>query len=127
MSKIEVYKQRLSIYQKLERDVYLALGRDGPNNDKHYARASYAGLAGASFSPINIMIDLHHGYYGNSSAYSNTSEELGRYLARAITRNMSNLLDEAVALAKADADEACRSAVKEAQEVLDAAKQETKL
>ena len=103
---------------RIAKAVHLALGRDGSDNDKHYASAQYMGLANDSFNPIILHVNLHHGYYGNSSAYSDTSEELGHYLACAINANMAKLLDEAVKLAAHDAEQAHLNAVDEAQSIL---------
>ncbi len=117
-SKIEKYKEAKRVAEKLTRDVTLCLGRDSQNNDKHHVSASYISLAPHNFAPMIIHINLHHGYYGSSSAYSNSSNEMGAYLAKVITNNLPILLDAAVFLAKQEVEKARQAAEQEAKEIL---------
>lgn len=118
MSKIEAFKIATNLAGRIAGDVSRSLGRDSPSNDKHTAVCRFAGISNNSFSPILLSVDLSYGYYGSSSGYSATSEELGRYLAAAITKRMSSLLDECVDAAKVDAEKARKDAEAEAQAVL---------
>lgn len=118
MSKIQNYHKAKAISERLFRDAQRALGRDSPSNDKHTARARFWKLLGESFTPIAILIDLSYGYYGSSSGYSATSDQMGEYLARAINKNMTMLLDEAVKMAQVDAEKARKEAEEEARAVL---------
>lgn len=45
MTKIETYKAKKAVAERLARDVHLSLGRDGPQNDKHRARSAAAWVA----------------------------------------------------------------------------------
>ena len=117
-TKIENYNHAKWVAQKVASAVNVALGRDGPSNDKHSARASFGKLSNAPFAPMGIWVDMAYGYYGSSSGYSATSDEMGRYLVKAINKHMTLLLDEAVAFAAEDAELARKEAEDEARSVL---------
>lgn len=119
MSKIEEFNKAKAIAGKVADSVAKCLGRDSPDNDKHTARASFCKVTDAPFSPMMFSIDCSYGYYGSSSGYSATSSELGKYLAVAINSRIMELLDDAAALARADADRARVAAQEEARSVLE--------
>ena len=118
MSKIETYKEKKSITERLARDAHRCLGRNGPDNDKHHATAKFQGIENARSCPMLIAIELGYGYRSTSTVYSSTSREMGKYLAKAITKQMPALLDAVVAMAMADAEAARKDAEDEARAVL---------
>mgnify|MGYP001607390408 CR=1 FL=1 len=118
MSKIEEYQKAKHTASKIAGAVAKTLGRDSTQNDKHEFGCHFSKLGNSTWAPMLFEIVCSHGYYGSSSGYSDTSEELGRYLALAIKVNASKLLDCAVSLANADAEKARQTAEKEAAEVL---------
>jgi hypothetical protein len=120
MTKIEEYKAAKRIADSIARDVACTLGRDSPRNDKHHLYVKFSHLIGGDWSPMCFQIEAHYGYYGSSSGYSATSEELGKYLAKAIYDHRSTLLDHAAKLAAEDAEKARKAAEEEAREVLQA-------
>lgn len=118
MSKIEEYKAAKYIAEKIKTAVTHALGRDSSSNDKHCVTVAFTGLAKADWSDMQFQVHASYGYYGNSSGYSATSNELGQYLAKAIQHYAATLLDHAVGLAAADAEKARKAAEDEAKAVL---------
>lgn len=98
----------------------LPLGRDTPSNDKHTFQVTFTGCARESWQPMNFRILTSYGYYGSSSGYSSSSDDMGRYLAAAIGKHAAMLLDEAVMMAYADAETARQTAEAEARAVLEA-------
>lgn len=118
MSKIEAYKAAASIANQVADNVSKALGRDSSINDKHSAYASFKGLDNANWGEIKLGVHLSYGYYGSSSGYRATSENLGRYLAKAVSKHMPMLLDECAAMADDDAEKARKEATDEARSVL---------
>jgi|SRR6185369_12230331 len=118
MTKIETFKLKNANAIQLARNVAQALGRDSVNNDKHSVTASFAGLAKSDWSPIQLSIHMSHGYFGSSSGYSDTSTEMGVYLAKAFTAHAAMLMDFAVTLAQQDAEVARKDAEDEARLVL---------
>lgn len=119
MSKIKEFQMARAAAEKVARHVNYALGRDSHDNDKHLARCHYTGLANQSFTPMGFLVELEYGYYGSSSGYSATSDDMGRYLAKAINANMTMLLDTAAKLAAADVEVARKAAEDEARAVLE--------
>ena len=120
MSAIEKYKAAKQLAERIDKDVLCALGRDRTDNDKHRVQASFVGLRDVSFSPMLIDVECSYGYYGSSSCTSATSKELGAYLAAAIGKRLPELLDDAVRMAKDNADKLRQSARTEAQQILEA-------
>ena len=125
MSLIEEFKKAKATATRICRAVTCALGKDDPSNDKHYVRCDFLKLQDCDWSPMLFSVRASHGYYGNSSGYSDTSEELGRYLAKAINEQLPNLMTRAAALADLDAEKARKKAEDEARSVLQEAKTET--
>ena len=119
MTKIETYKAATTIAERLARDAHRCLGRDGPHNDKHCAKAEFQDIENTRSRRMLIGINLGYGHYGLSAFYSIASYSMGRYMAQAITEQMPALLDAAVALAKADAEAARQDAEAEARAVLE--------
>lgn len=119
MSKIADFKAAKAIADRLGKDAHLTLGRDGPQNDKHHFRVSFQKIQNAQWTPMQFAIEMSHGYYGSSSGYSDTSEDMGRYLAKAIEKHGATLLDSAVAMAVADAEKSRLAAEEEARSVLE--------
>lgn len=118
MSKIEAYKKAAALAASLKQSADHALGRDSQNNDKHTATCRFHELSKASFQPMNMEVSLEYGYYGSSSGYSATSEEMGKRLAKAITARMPTLLADVVAEAAKEAEAARKAAEDEARSVL---------
>lgn len=118
MTKIEQYIAAKATASRIEKSAAVSLGRDSPNNDKHEFSCSFIGLANESWQPMKFSVHCSYGYYGSSSGYSASSDDLGRYLARAIEQCAATLLDCAVAMAKADAETVRLAAESEAREVL---------
>jgi hypothetical protein len=118
MTKIEEFKQAKHVAGKIARDVAYTLGRDSPRNDKATFSVSYAGLSRAQWTPMQFHIECAYGYYGCSSGYNATSDELGKYLAAAIQKHGPTLLDCAAQMAADDAEKARKAAEDEARSVL---------
>ena len=123
MSKIETYNKQKAIASSMRNAMNLSLGkhadgRPNQNNDKHTASCRFVRISDDQFSPILLRVELSHGYYGSSSGYSNTSKEMGMYLAKAIDRYMPMLLEEACSLADKDAEAARIAAISEARSIL---------
>lgn len=118
MTKIEAFQKAKSIASRVGNARDYAFGLDSPSNDKHEFRATFWKMADCPFAPMAVLIHASHGYYGNSSGYSDTSEEFGRYLAAAITEHGRLLADAAVEMAVADAEKARAAAENEARGVL---------
>ena len=118
MTKIEKFNEAKMIASGVASAVAHCLGRDSPQNDKHTFACSFDGILKQQWSPMSFSIEASYGYYGSSSGYSCTSENLGRYLAKAITAHKATLLDYAVKLAKEDQEKARKEAEAEAQSVL---------
>ena len=118
MSKIEKYKEAKRIAKNIMRDVSQCLGTDNHNNDKARIYVKFCGLANEDWTPMKFTIHASHGYYGSSSAYSDASNELGEFLALAITEQSKSLFERAVQIAEEDAESARIAAIKEAEEVL---------
>jgi hypothetical protein len=118
MTKIEIYKAKKAIAERVSQAVHWSLGRDGPSNDKHSVTVRFQKIQNAQWTPMQFAIEMCHGYYGSLSCYSDTSEDMGRYLAKAIEKHATMLLDAAVEMAKADAEKARLNAEDEAREVL---------
>lgn len=119
MAKIDDFNKAKNVADRIAGQVAKCLGRDSSDNDKRTARASFCKLADAPFSPMMFMVDCSYGYYGSSSGYSATSADLGKFLAAAINNRMTELLDEAVILARADAEKARVAAQEEAKSILE--------
>jgi len=118
MTKIEEYKEAKRIANSVAEATRLALGRDGPRNDKHSFRCSFINIANQQWTPMCFQIEASYGYYGSSSGYTVTSKELGGYLAKAINLNATALLDCASKLSADDAERARKAAEDEARAVL---------
>lgn len=118
MTKIEKYNQAKFIANTIQRNVAQILGRDSPQNDKHRFTVTFTGLANSDWSPMQFQIRASHGYYGSSSGYSNSSDELGMYLARSMQRHAVAILEFASKLADDDAEVARKAAEDEAKAVL---------
>jgi hypothetical protein len=118
MSKIERFKEAKSVADRIQRSVLQCTGRDKPDNDKHRISVNFTKLVDSDWVPMEFQIHASHGYYGSSSAYSDTSKELGSYLARAIKQKSHELFDLAASLARADAETARKEAEEEARNVL---------
>ncbi|MGI9485443.1 MAG: hypothetical protein ACR2RF_06085 [Geminicoccaceae bacterium] len=118
MAKIEGFQAAKATADKIRRARDYVFGLDRTDNDKHRFSASFSKLSNSSFAPIVLLVDAHHGYYGNSSAYSDTSQELGRYVAAAFNQHRRLIADTAVELAEADAEKARLAAEEEARAVL---------
>lgn len=118
MSKIDAYKRAAALAGSLRKAADHALGKDSPNNDKHTATCHFHGISNASFRPMQMEVRLEYGYYGSSSGYSATSEEMGRRLATAITARMPALLADVLAAAEKEAEAARKAAEDEARAVL---------
>lgn len=120
MSAIEKYKAAKDLALRIENDVLRALGRDREDNDKHRVEISFRGLRDQAFSAMVFDVDCSYGYYGSSSCSSATSRELGAYLAAAIGECLPELLNEAVILAKNNAEKLRDQARAEARQILEA-------
>lgn len=118
MTKIEAYKEAKAVAHRVAEATKLALGRDGPRNDKHSFRCTFSHIVNQTWTPMCFQIEASYGYYGSSSGYTVTSPELGAYLARAININAATLLDCATKLAAIDAEKARKDAEDEAKAVL---------
>ena len=118
MTKIEEYKKAAWTVSRLQTAVDQTLGRDSPRNDKATFSVRFTGLSKEAFSPMMFTIECAHGYYGSSSGYSDSSPELGGYLATSIQHHAGLLLDYAVKMAKDDAEKARKAAEAEARAVL---------
>ena len=119
MTKIETYTAKKAIAERLARDAHLSFGL-GPHNDKHRAKAEFVDIdEGSQWLQMMIGIKVSPGNYGSSGTYSAMAEDMGQYLAKAITEQMPALLDAAVALARADAETARQDAEAEARAVLE--------
>jgi hypothetical protein len=118
MTKIEAYKSAKAVSDRISRDVSCALGRDDPRNDKHRVSVRFSHVMQETWSPMCFQIEASHGYYGSSSGTSDTSKELGEYLAKAIQAHAAMLMDHAAGLAAEDAEKARKAAESEAREVL---------
>ncbi len=119
MSKIEEFHQALNTASRIAEAVCRSLGRDRSDNDKHTARCQFRKIENDTWTPMLLAVDMSYGYYGSSSGYSATSKEMGEYLAKAINKHMATLLDDAAAMAKADAEKARKAAEDEAKAVLE--------
>jgi len=131
MSKYDVFLHKQDVVRKVKMDVKLSLGQrmDGirdSSNDKASFSFSFNGLANAPFAPIKLWLDMTHGYYGSSSAYSNTSEEVGAYVARACNALSNDIARKTLELAQQDLDKAQDEARDEALSVLGVVKGEGK-
>lgn len=120
MSKIEEYQKAKQIAKSVQNSVVKCLGKDSPTNDKHEVRCQFSALGNMDWSPMLFRIYASHGYFGCSSCYSDTSEALGKYLAKAINKNLCMLLLQSVEFAKEDMLHAREAAEDEAREVLEA-------
>ena len=118
MTKIEAFKQAKFIADKIKRAVDCILCRNSPQNDKGHMTVHFTGLAPGDWSPMQFQVHASHGYYGSSSGYSDTSDELGQYFAKAIEAHRVTLLDFAAKLAADDAEKARKAAEDEARAVL---------
>ena len=123
MSSIEFYKQKQMVADRLKKARDLSFGLDDTRNDKAQFSIGYDGLEG-EWQEMKFTIHASHGYYGSSSAYSDTSKELGEYLAEAFNEPdvLRKICDRAVELAQISANKAKAFAKEEAEKVL----QETK-
>lgn len=120
MSKIAEFKAAKAIAGSVAQSVRYCLGRDDPRNDKAYFHCKFSHRLNDQWTPMCFQMEAHYGYYGSSSGYNATSDELGRYLAMAINKHASVLLDYAAELAAIDAEKARKAAESEAVEVLKA-------
>ena len=118
MSKIEDFQKARSNYKRIHDDVQKALGRDRTDNDKHRVIVRFTGLQDGDWAEMGFSVHLSHGYYGSSSGASDTSVELGGFLAKAIENNMAMLLDKSVALAESNMVDQKSKAADEARDVL---------
>ena len=118
MTKIEEYKKAKVVAAQIASATEHCLGRDGPRNDKHRFSCSFSHIVSQQWTPMCFQIEASYGYYGSSSGYTVTSEELGRYLAKAINLHAATILDCATKLAADDAEKARKAAEDEAKAVL---------
>ena len=123
MSKYNAFLHKQDMVRKVKGAINLSLGQhtDGTrnsSNDKASFSFSFNGLANAPFAPIKLWLDMTHGYYGSSSAYSNTSEEVGAYVARACNALSNDIARKTIELAQQDLDRAQEEARDEALSVL---------
>lgn len=90
-----------------------------PQNDKHRFFFHPVGLTNAMRAPIHLWLHMSYGWYGDSSCYSTTSEEVGEYAARACTALARQIGEKMVELAEADAEAARKAAEAEARSILE--------
>ena len=93
------------------------------DNDKHRIYCKFVKLNEIYWNEIELHLHLSHGYYGSSSGYSDTSKEMGEYVARVITSIGQMILQKAVQLAEADTEKARKDAEEEAKMVLQQTKE----
>lgn len=124
MSKIEEYKQIKDQFISFKDNIKCCLGRDQEDNDKHLAEITFVRMNDGDWQDIEFNFHAVYGYYGCSSAYSATSKTMGKYLAKAINKNIKYLLDDAVKLAEKDVEEKRQDAEDEARSVLKQTKKE---
>jgi hypothetical protein len=118
MSKIDEYRKSENIADRIARDVTAALGKDRSDNDKHHIGIRFTRIDNEQWTPMLFRVYARHGYYGNSSGYSDTSTELGQFLAVAIEEVLPACFERAAELAKEAAETARVAASSEAEEVL---------
>lgn len=130
MSKIEIYKEKTAIAKRIKSHYLNAAGlkivdgketRDS-NNDKHRIMFHFDGLL-ENWGEIKLRLHLSHGYYGSSSGYSDTCKDTGKYVAIVLNGMGQMILERAVELAKADAEQARLDAEQEARMVLQQTKE----
>lgn len=66
-----------------------------------------------------LEFDAYHGYYGNSSIYSDMSNDLAKYVAKALNGLTKEIIEKAVALVEEDRKKLALQAKEEAQRVID--------
>ena len=76
MTDIETYKEKKKIAERLERDVNLCLGRDGPDNVNAVFREIDEE---ANWCPMMLGIELSYGYKSSPKCYTVSWEHLGDY------------------------------------------------
>jgi CubicO group peptidase (beta-lactamase class C family) len=123
MSKIEKYKAAQSIARNVRLSLFHALGLsdDGtrdPHNDKHMLRLEYTGDHAGAWSDAKCFLHASYGYYGSSSGYRAMSNNVAKYLVKALNRYISAAARDAIAMAESDAEVARLDAEDEAKAVL---------
>lgn len=123
MSKYDAFLHKQAVVRKVKMAVKLSLAQhtDGTrnhSNDKASFSFRFNGLANVQFAPIKLWLDMTYGYYGSSSAYSITSEEVGAYIARACNALSDDIARKTIELAQQDLDKAQEEARDEALSVL---------
>lgn len=123
-SKIERYKKAQAVANRVCGEVLRALGRDldgsvDSRNDKHSLHIRPGVNCVESWGDRDLWLHASYGYYGSSSGYSATSDDMRKYIARAINKHMPAIAETAMELVKRDADDARLAAQSEANAVLE--------
>lgn len=118
MTKIEAFQQAKRIALRVRGHATKASGLDTARNDKARITCSFIGIAERRFAPAILHFEALHGYYGDSSCYTDMDEDTGRYVAWAITEMGGPIMERAARLAEADAENARLAAADEAAAVL---------
>lgn len=118
MTKIETFTKSRAAALRIANNVSCALGKNSTNNDKHHISVKFCGMVNSNWSPMKFQIEARHGYYGSSSGYSDTGEDLGRFLAKAMNEYKEKIFVRAAELADEEAETYRLLAVEEANSVL---------
>lgn len=115
-TKIEAYHAARAVADRVAQAVHLSLGRDTPFNKPRFWCAFIQTLDGLW---MTFQVEMTYGY-GDASGdeCSAASDEMGNYLALAIQKHKTLLLDTAAAMAASDAETARVAAHEEARAVL---------
>lgn len=123
MSKYDEYLKCRDMVARVKASIRRSCGYDSSGkrdftNDKATCRFYYKGLANDTFSPAKIWLEMVHGYYGSSSAYSDMDDNVAHYMTKACNAVSSIIAEKALELAQKDLDVAQQAAQQEAQSVL---------
>jgi squalene cyclase len=124
MSKINDYKNQVTITKNIESELNLAMGyyKDGSQlnstNDKHRLYIKYSGKHTDDWCNALFYLHASYGFYGSSSGYSAMNKNVATYMEKAINQYIQQIAKRAIELAKEDQEKARKEAEDEAKEVL---------
>ena len=115
MSKIDRYKTIKENNDHMIKNFNYALGNVDKPIDKNFVRIN--DIRHRS-EPTMGFFSAQFGYVGNSQVTSVGDDYMVDYIRRAINAMMPQIVDKAIAMARADTEKARREAIEEANEVL---------
>lgn len=119
MSKYDTYLAIKQRNQTLIKDFENQIPIDRDRDKTDLQRWAFEGLTSAgNWGKLRLTVGMSHGYYGNSSASDDCSEEAGIELAITLSGLRDQIVKDTVSRLESQIKEAARQAEQEAKDVL---------